>query len=316
MATDGPEAPSAVPGPSIANELACSNWARTRRLDPIGTAGCYRGYLLVEWPLPWPRDLGEVPALAPVVAAMAGRGLRLQGLVPASVDGLRRVIVYRWPAGGGASYRRAEAAVEPDQVVEAAIALLEDRPVAAGSSAPGMVTDVLVCAHGRRDRCCGSLGTVLAQELAGDEVLRSGGARVWRTSHTGGHRFAPTVIVLPQGTVWGYADADVVRQVVRSSGPVRDLLPRYRGCAGMASPAVQALERAVFAEVGWSLFASLRVGTELGDGVVRLEVDGEGAAWEAAVRVAREVPVPECGSPIEAATKTEPELVVERLVRR
>ena len=48
--------------------------------------------------------------------------------------------------------------------------------------------------------------------------------------------------------------------IVARDGPLDDLLPRYRGCSGLSSPAVQALERAVFAELGWSLFDMARSG--------------------------------------------------------
>ena len=48
---------------------------------------------------------------------------------------------------------------------------------------------LLVCTHGGRDRCCGSDGTRLFQAL-----FPPPGVRVWRTSHTAGHRFAPTAI--------------------------------------------------------------------------------------------------------------------------
>ena len=98
---------------------------------------------------------------------------------------------------------------------------------------------------------------------------------------------------------------------------VDDLLPHYRGCAGLPSPALQALERAVLAEVGWDLFDCRRTGTELGDGRVRLDVsgpdgtDGTVRAWEAVVEVGRVLPIPECGQPVTAAVKTEPELVVK-----
>ena len=34
------------------NPLRCSTLAREVGLDPLGTAGSYAGFLLVEWPLP------------------------------------------------------------------------------------------------------------------------------------------------------------------------------------------------------------------------------------------------------------------------
>jgi hypothetical protein len=144
------------------------------------------------------------------------------------------------------------------------------------------------------------------------------GTRLWATTHTGGHRFAPNAIVLPEGTVWGFLDAGRLARIVRREGPVDDLLPHYRGCAGLASPALQALERAVLAEVGWDLFDCRRTGTELGEGRVRLEVTGTHGAvrtWEGVVEVGRVLPVPECGQPVTAAEKTEPELVLTGLRR-
>ena len=224
--------------------LLCSSWARNQHLDPIGTAGCYRGYLLFEWPLPWPRDLSDDPALAPVVALVRSAGMRLQGLVPAAAGGPSHVIAYRWPVDGGARFERTELAAPPGEVIAAALAILDAPPSA------GETTDVLVCTHGRRDRCCGSLGTTLAQELLADPRQLGEGVRVWRTSHTGGHRFAATAVVLPQGTSWAFCDKATLTRIVQGSGPMDDLLPRYRGCGGMASPAVQALERAVSARSG------------------------------------------------------------------
>ena len=293
--------------------MLCSSWARDQHLDPIGTAGCYRGYLLVEWPLPWPRDMSEVPALAPVVAAVRDAGMRLQGLVPAEACGPSHVIAYKWPAEGGARFERAEREVAPEEVVAAALAIVGEATIT-----DDPVTDLLVCSHGRRDRCCGSLGTVLAKELMADPGSLGEDVRVWRTSHTGGHRFAATAVVLPQGTSWAFCDRDALERVVRGNGPIEDLLPRYRGCAGMASPAIQALERAVLGEMGWPLFEMPRFGSARGEltELVGEEPGGRTATWEAVVRVGREVPVPDCGQPIELAKKTEPQLVVQGLRRR
>jgi hypothetical protein len=236
--------------------------------------------------------------------------MRLQGLVPSSAASQRHVIAYVWPDADGARFERIELVVDPDEVVDAALSILGE-PARADET-----TDLLVCSHGRRDRCCGSLGTSLAQELMADPRPLGERVRVWRTSHTGGHRFAATAIVLPQGSAWAFCDADLLGQVCESKGPLEGLLWRYRGCSGMSSPAVQVLERAVLNAVGWPLFDMSRRGTELGHDRVELVVDdmvGGRSVWEATVRVAREVLVPDCGSPIELAKKTEPEFVLEDL---
>jgi hypothetical protein len=298
-----------------ATTLRCSEWTHQHHVDPIGTAGTYAGYLLVEWPLPWPHDLSEVPELAPLVSALAGTAIRLQGLVATWTHGTElHAILYHRPTDaseGFAQFERREVIAPVDHLVASALELLESRGTPA-DPAPSGPTDILICGHGRRDRCCGALGTALALQLAAGEI-GGGNARLWRTSHTGGHRFAPTMIVLPEATVWAFADADMVERILRRDGALDDLVTRYRGCSGLSSPGLQALERAVLAETGWPLLSSRRRGTEHPDGSVSLHVEGPGssATWEATVRRGRVLPVPVCGRPIDEATKSETELIVD-----
>jgi hypothetical protein len=290
------------------DNLRCSAWTRLHEVDPIGTAGCYAGLLLVEWPLPWPRDVADIPQLTDVAGACRRAGIRLQAVV-GSGAGQGRVVLYRWqPEAGAFAGVEVEAR---DDVAAAARALLDDNPPAGSRPVEGR--DVLVCGHGGRDRCCGSKGTALAltlQRSLGD------GIRVWRTSHTGGHRFAPTCIVLPEGTCWGYLDPHSVRQILTRSGPVDAQLARYRGCLGLTSPAVQAVERAALKEAGWALLGWPRAGEELEDNTVVFRAtseDGEPRAWRARVVTRRVLPVPQCGSPVTEHLKTEAELGVEGL---
>jgi hypothetical protein len=260
-----------------------------------------------------------VPELAPLVAALAGTGIRLQGLVPTWSPGPERhAILYRHPSDvstGFAGFEGRQVTGPLDELVASALHLLEGGGSVATAGRP-WPTDVLICGHGRRDRCCGTLGTRLTMQLAashggGDNV------RLWRTSHTGGHRFAPTMIVLPEATVWAFADPDLVDRVLQRNGPLDDLLTRYRGCSGLSSPRLQALERSVLAEVGWSLLSSVRHGTDRSGGSVLLQVQSPGSTteWEASVTSGRQLPVPVCGSPIEEAVKSEAELVVDRVRR-
>ncbi|MGH8975329.1 MAG: sucrase ferredoxin, partial [Acidimicrobiia bacterium] len=293
--------------------LRCAAWAREAGVDPVGTAGSYSGFLCVEWRRPWPRDLSEVEALAPLVAETARRGLRLQGILAVDGRGPACVVLHQnHGATGFIRYRRSQAECGAGEVVDAALALL-DAGASAGTPAPDQAaTDVLVCTHGRRDTCCGSMGTALLGEMDADGALPAG-SHLWATTHTGGHRFAPNAIVLPEGMVWGFLDARRLGRIVRREGPLDDLLPHYRGCAGLGSPALQALERAVLGEVGWELFDCARTGVDLGPGQVRLDVtgpDGSVRSWEAEVVTTRLLPIPDCGQPLEAATKTEPELAV------
>jgi hypothetical protein len=292
------------------DDLRCSAWTRSNGVDPIGTAGSYAGVLLVERPLPWPRDVAEIPELTDVAAAARRARVRLQAVI-GTEPARGRVAFYRWqPEDGVFSGVEVFAG---DRVAAAATEFLEGNPPAGARPVEG--PEVLVCGHGRRDRCCGSLGTSLALTLEADASLRAR-VKLWRTSHTGGHRFAPTFILLPEGTAWGYLDPDSAKEILTRSQPVDEQLGRYRGCLGLASPAIQAIERAALKEVGWPLLEWFRVGEELGDGMVDLRAtskEGESRHWRARVVTRRVLPVPQCGAPISEELKTEPELAVEGL---
>ena len=313
------------PGPTAPAVPRCADWARGEAVDPVGTASTTHGYLLVEWPLPWPRDLSEVEALEPVAAAAVAAGLRLQALVPSvgsdgDGGGDARIIRYAsQPTMGDAvgHLQRAEVVVPAADVVAAAVEL-----AAGGDGDPARsaeaVTDVLICTHGRRDVCCGSLGTALALDaahLAGP--VGDGRVRLWRTSHTGGHRFAPTAIVLPDATWWAFLDGHALGQVVSRSGQLGPLMGRYRGSSAMGTAAMQAVEREALADIGWAWLDWDRSAVVLPDGRVRVigrSPTGAVGSWTAAVEAGRRMPVPDCGRPIDEAPKSESELEVRDLV--
>lgn len=282
--------------------LRCSLWARTQDLDPAGTAGSYAGYLLLDTPLPWPRDVSEIPDVAALADLLVGSGIRVQAMVPSGPG--RKAVLYRGSAGSFAGR-----SVDVGSDVHAAVTELLD-----GGGQPLGGRDLLVCGHGRRDVCCGSAGTELALELGRGSLPE--GVRLHRTSHTGGHRFAPTFIVLPEATLWAFADVDLIDRVLERRGDAADVADRYRGCSGLQGARVQALEREVLRAVGWDLLDWERSGGETEYGYVRLvAVDGSGRerSWEAEVTPGRVVPVPDCGRPIEEARKSETEWRVEGL---
>jgi hypothetical protein len=292
--------------------VRCSAWARAESLDPIGTVGSYEGYVLVETPLPWPRDVGEVPLLAGLPPR---RGYRLQALVPASLEApapQRKVVIHRRSADSSFGSFAGFVRYESDQ--GSSLATTVDHLVS-GATPASDVVDVLVCTHGRRDVCCGSKGTDLALQLLA--LTPRAGVSFHRTSHTGGHRFAPTFLVLPQGTAWAFADVELVDQVLDRSVPFASVASRYRGCAGLDGAEVQAVEREVLRLVGWELLDRPRSGHVTGEtasgggAVVRLEADSD--RWEAVVRPGRTLPVPDCMKPLAEAKKTETELVVSSL---
>ena len=140
------------------------------------------------------------------------------------------------------------------------------------------VVDVLVCTHGRRDTCCGSRGMDLVGELRRDPQFGTdAGVRLWRTSHTGGHRFAPTAVLLPAGTMWAWVTPALLRAAAFTEGEVEPWLERYRGCATVGSPAQQAAERAVLGGSGLASHEFLSAGLGCWR---RPRQAGIGAGWD------------------------------------
>jgi hypothetical protein len=324
-----------VTDPSL---LRCSGFARSEDLDPAGTAGTYLGCVALELPLPWPPEITDHPDVAPAAPALAAAGVRVQGLVPdpARAPEVRRMLTFVRPAGPFRAYGTAAWTVPGASVPDALVALASS--VAAASASPdadgvtagdarGVVAGdarraatgadagrhVLVCTHGKRDACCGSLGTRLAAALPG----LGAGVHVWRTSHTGGHRFAPTAVLLPEGTAWAYLDLDSLVGIADRTLDLDAAAWRYRGCTGLGGPEVQACDREALRAVGWAWLDHRREGEVVardgGRSRVRLTgvaPDGRRREFEATVEVARSVPVPDCGRPIAEARKSAPELRV------
>lgn len=75
-----------------------------------------------------------------------------------------------------------------------ATAAAADMAAAVPWLAPASGAVLLVCANAKRDLCCALRGRPIALQM---ERERPG--RAWECTHTGGHRFAPTGIVLPLG---------------------------------------------------------------------------------------------------------------------
>jgi hypothetical protein len=99
---------------------------------------------------------------------------------------------------------------------------------------------LLVCTHGKHDRCCARQGRPLYQalaELAEDDW-------VWQVSHVGGDRFAGNVVVLPEGLYYGRVGPGEAWSVLDEYLARRIDLAHYRGRSSY-SFAVQAAERAV-----------------------------------------------------------------------
>ena len=105
---------------------------------------------------------------------------------------------------------------------------------------------LLVCTNSRRDACCAISGRALAAWLAED--ARTDSDAVWESDHLGGHRFAPTAVVLPTGHVYGRLDGPAARDLLRDAAAGRVGGALCRGRSTWSRPG-QAAELALRAEL-------------------------------------------------------------------
>lgn len=115
---------------------------------------------------------------------------------------------------------------------------------------------LMICANSKRDICCSVRGRPVAVEAA---LERPG--QVWECSHTGGHRFAPTGVLLPYGQTFGRlsgtSSVAVVDAARRGEVPTELLGPTYdRGRSHLAAPG-QAAESMVRQQIRESSLLAL-----------------------------------------------------------
>jgi hypothetical protein len=84
---------------------------------------------------------------------------------------------------------------------------------------------LLVCTHGKHDRCCARLGRPLYEALA----EQAEDDWVWQCSHVGGDRFAGNLVCLPEGLYFGRVAPADAWQVLDEYLAGRIDLSSYRG---------------------------------------------------------------------------------------
>lgn len=288
MAADEEFSLSIVPGTDIARHR-CAVLTRERGEDPVGQATTYDRIILVELPKPWPRRAidgsGASRALVDLMdgfqalrrktlleggeAAMKARGLSV-GLINVAPDpvysapGLRRVLHFHRPSGPFSAYDKEEYLAPEEDVADLLETLLYRRPTDRWDHAldrgAGKVRDLLVCTHGSRDTCCGTFGYPLYARLRhlGDSTGRV--LRVWQATHFQRHRFAPVVLDLPEGRVWGGLTPDHAEALALRNKPPHTLRSYYIGWAGVEQGYMQVAEREALVQEGWAWTAYRKSG--------------------------------------------------------
>lgn len=223
--------------------------------EPLsGTAPFARAWIVIESPGAWGRDAvadGGLPDAVreTMLRAKAAGVTVLLARHPDRLERDRHGDRHVWIARSAAGGMLLRHAVLDDL---APLADWDLAAIAAGSlPAVGAVTReplLLVCTHGKRDRCCAVNGRALLTSLLATAAPDQRG-RIWECSHIGGHRFAPVTLTLPSGAVHGRLRADQASDLLARLDQDRVLIEHLRGRSGFLAPC-QAAAGAVRRETG------------------------------------------------------------------
>jgi hypothetical protein len=129
---------------------------------------------------------------------------------------------------------------------------------------------LLVCTNGTRDVCCATRGRPVAHAAAEGRP-----GQVWEATHTSGHRFAPTAVLLPFGTLHGRLTGETAIEALDAAMRGQHVLSTSRGRSAWAAEA-QVAEHAVRLDTSELELDSLTVEGEAGRYVVRHR---DGRSW-------------------------------------
>lgn len=302
--------------PDAHETIRCAEHARAIAIDPAGTSIRADRIVLIETPAPWPKPVFAHELLEPVdtIFKNAATLTRMLACTPghrATPTSPLRLWVFDRRATS--TWEREFEFRDSAELLDLAHELCAESGGEAGTT-NGLKRDrvldeptVLVCAQGSHDVCCGSDGQRLINELGQIDV----DIRVFAVSHTGGHRFAPTAMSLPDGRMWAYLGAEMLASILAKTSDVGEAAQYCRGWWGAERGPSQVAERAVLAEMGWDL-DSLERTVEVTDGGARVEVrfNDERHTYDVNVAEARRVPSISCRAPGGQPTKVAVEYAV------
>ena len=245
------------------DKFFCADAAKCAQEDIIGTASNYKTYVLIECCLPWESEAfnsKEVPQnLRNLVEEVNLSHQNIRFLLINSDQrkcvNKRKVLIYdnkHEELFGG--YEKHEFNADSiDKVAEIVKSYLAGE-VPDCEIENNQSRDILVCTHGSHDMCCARYGNPFyAQAAALVSELELDDVRIWRSSHFGGHRMAPTAIDLSDGRYYGNLDRTSLQSILTRTGDIECLNKVYRGWGILPNP-MQVLERKLIMLYEWDWF--------------------------------------------------------------
>jgi hypothetical protein len=244
------------------NKFFCADNSRQLQEDIIGSATNYQTYILVECPTPWVYEAFNskwVPDnLRSLVEEVKRARLPIRFLLIANDQSHTveetTLLIYQQQEGLSKGYKKQEFKLPNIEQVAGVVSKWLAGINADYEIESSITRDILICTHGGHDQCCARYGNPFyfhSQNTISDLDLKH--IRIWRSSHFGGHRFAPTSIDFPQGRYYGLLDQDSFKSILTHSGDIQCFHKIYRGWGILPTP-LQILEKELIVRLGWDWF--------------------------------------------------------------
>jgi hypothetical protein len=244
------------------NHFFCCDYSRQLGEDIIGSATNYQTYILVESLQPWMSEAFQsklVPDNLRVLVEEVQRSkLSIRFLLIANDESHKveqtTLLIYQKQEGLSNGYHKQEFKLPNIEQAAGVVRKWLSGGKPDYQIETSITRDILVCTHGSHDQCCARYGNPFyfyAKSTISD--LQLDNVRVWRSSHFGGHRFAPTAIDFPEARYYGVLDQDSFRSILTRTGDIGFLHKVYRGW-GLLASTLQILEREIILRQGWDWF--------------------------------------------------------------
>lgn len=244
-------------------DFFCSAVSLERGEQLFGTATRVDTWLLLEYNRPWKRDAFPESDLPDAVKAHLSQAA-------SALPNSRIQFIRQQPNPPGVALfvavtREREPVLYKIPLHAYKDLLKLDIPAIARGEFPNYRTNkplYIVCGNSKRDRCCALYGTAVYRSL--QPIL---GEAIWQTTHLGGHRFAATMVCLPQGVAYGRVRAESAAGLIDRTQQGQIALESYRGRSYYDTP-VQVADYFLRRETGFTNVAALRLldAQQTGDG--------------------------------------------------
>ncbi|APJ04362.1 sucrase ferredoxin [Silvanigrella aquatica] len=112
--------------------------------------------------------------------------------------------------------------------------------------------ELFICVHGERDHCCGKYGIELHNNFHKKVgQYKNSSFRVWKSSHIGGHRYAPTFYEAPAMRWYGLFNINDIDDYLNRSDSKFQIKNNYRGMSGILNKYALLAENELFKKHSW-----------------------------------------------------------------